>query len=306
MSAIRDSLGEADVARLRPQVQPREAWASGSRRPRELPAEEDVRFLLVHHTQTPNGERGKQVGARLRQIHDYHRLQKGWPDIAYNFLVDEEGTIWEGRAGSLTGPVRGDATGGSQGFAVLSCFLGNHSVVEPSPAALESMVQLLAWQAALNGVDLSADRRITFTSRGSSRWTKGARVSTSPVAGHRDMSATQCPGDAAYALIDSQLWPQARALVVAASPRLASKAPAESSSPSEHSRSPTRATTMPDQTFAVPNTSAGQGSVGGYGPGGWPLGASVAGLMTTGGLAWVISRRMRHARSTPSAMGEDG
>ena len=304
MSAIRGSSGEADVARLRPQVQPREAWAAGSRTPRGLLAEEDVRFLLVHHTQTPNGERGKKVRARLRQVHDYHRSQKGWPDIAYNFLVDEEGTIWEGRAGSLTGPVRGDATGGSQGFAVLCCFLGDHSVVEPSSAARESMVQLLAWQAALNGVDLSAERQVRFTSRGSNRWPKGATVTTRPIAGHRDMSATQCPGEAAYALIDHHLWPEARARVLTASPALATTAPSESSPAAETIGPSIQAAATPAQPSAAP--AARPGGASGDELGGWPLGASVAGLMTTGGLAWVISRRMRHGHSTSSALAEDG
>lgn len=298
VTAIRGSLADLDPALLRPEVEPRESWADSIRIPRGLVQETDVRFLIVHHTQTPNGERGGKVPARLRQIHRYHTTEKGWSDIAYNFLVDETGTIWEGRAGSLAGPVRGDATGGSQGFAVLCCFIGDHSLVKPSLAAIESMVLLLAWQAVLNGVELSPDRVVTFRSRGSNRWAKGTLVKTAPIAGHRDMSATACPGNAAYALISDRLWPAAYALVLAAaspeavaSPRAQSDVPApsftETAAPPTQPSAPNRASSR-----------VGKGS-NDSSKGELATGAGIAGLVASSGLAWVIARRMRN----PSAKG---
>lgn len=202
MSAIRGSSGEADVARLRPQVQPREAWAAGSRTPRGLLAEEDVRFLLVHHTQTPNGERGKKVRARLRQVHDYHRSQKGWPDIAYNFLIDQYGVVYEGRSGSLIQASIPDATGGSQGFSQLACFIGNLDVQAPTDEARDSMDRVLAYLADRHDVDVTPGATTDFISRGSNRYPSGAAVHTKTVAGHRDMSTTTCPGDFAYAMVE--------------------------------------------------------------------------------------------------------
>ncbi len=200
-----------------PVINPRESWAQG-RAPKAGMGREDVRFLLVHHTQTPNTDSRQGVAGRLRGMHSYHTGDKGWPDIAYNFLVDRYGGIWEGRSGSLAGPVRGDATGGSQGFAQLCCFIGDHTSIPPTPAAMESMTALLAWLAARYTVDLAADRTVTFVSRGSNRWRRGASVTTVPVAAHRDMSLTECPGDALYPLVRSQLWPQARARVAQSSP----------------------------------------------------------------------------------------
>jgi hypothetical protein len=64
--------------------------------------------------------------------------------VAYNFFVGPDGTVWEGRAGSLNGPVIADATGGNQGFSQLVCLLGNFESTPPTAAAQDSLVRLLA------------------------------------------------------------------------------------------------------------------------------------------------------------------
>lgn len=207
-----------------PRIHPRQDWAAGRRATGSLQREE-VRFLLVHHTQTPNTDSRDGVPGRLRGMFTFHTGDKGWPDIAYNFLVDRFGGVWEGRTGSLAGPVRGDATGGSQGFAQLCCFIGDHTSQAPTPEAMASMSQLLAWLAARYRVGLAANRQVTFVSRGSNRWPRGRRVTTTPIAAHRDMSLTECPGDALYPLVRSQLWTQARRLAGAGGQASAEAAP---------------------------------------------------------------------------------
>lgn len=189
-----------------PVVQPRAAWAGSSCPVRgALPAEAagDVRFLLVHHTADPgNDYTAAQVPALLRGMYGYHvGSQKQWADLAYNFLVDRYGRIWEGRAGSLGAPVIPAATGGAQGYAQLGCFLGDHSTVPPTPQAQASMISLLAWLARRYGVDTSPGATTSFVSRGSNRWPAGTPVRTRTLEGHRSMSLTTCPGDAAYALV---------------------------------------------------------------------------------------------------------
>lgn len=199
-----------------PEVRPREAWASGRGVRGTLQPEDDVRFLLVHHTLTPNTDGPDDIVGRLRSIQAFHTGERGWADVAYNFLVDPSGTIWEGRQGSLEGPVRGDATGGSQGFAQLACFIGDFSEVLPTPAALDAMVRLLAWLATRSSLPLEGT--VTFTSRGSSRWPRGAEVTTARIAAHRDMSVTECPGEALYPLVAGELLPRAQALLGVGSP----------------------------------------------------------------------------------------
>nr|WP_246308831.1 N-acetylmuramoyl-L-alanine amidase [Kineosphaera limosa] len=231
----------------RPQIRPRSEWATG-RPPKKRPTREDVRFLLVHHTQTPNTERPASIPGRLRGMYDFHTREKDWPDLAYNFLVDPFGRIWEGRAGSLAGPVRGDATGGSQGFAQLCCFIGDHRATPPTREAMAAMTSLLAWLTVRDGVDLSEGRTVRFVSRGSNRWPRGKTVTTDPVAAHRDMSRTDCPGDALYPLVRSQLLPGAR--------RLAAGAPARPTGASTDAATPTAAATATAATATATSTAA--------------------------------------------------
>lgn len=189
-----------------PSIHPRSDWAGQScpvRGPMAVEAPGDVRFLLVHHTAQPgNDHTAAQVPGLLRGMYAFHTgPQKGWPDLAYNFLVDRAGGIWEGRAGSLGAPVVPSATGGAQGYAQLACFLGDHTTAAPTSQAQASMISLLAWLARTYGVDTAPGRTITFTSRGSNRWRAGTPVTTRTIEGHRSMSLTTCPGDAAYALV---------------------------------------------------------------------------------------------------------
>lgn len=185
-------------------IMPRAAWATDRPPLGPLPPEE-VRFLLVHHTVTRNDYAEEDVPGLLRAFYDHHTANKGWNDIAYNFIIDRFGGIWEARAGSLAGPVAGDATGGNQGFTQLCAIIGDFTEVIPSEESLESLSLLLAALAVQYDVDTTPDAEITFTSRGSNRWPEGDEVTTATVAGHRDMSKTACPGDAFYPYVREHL-----------------------------------------------------------------------------------------------------
>ncbi len=182
-------------------VRPRSAWADAPPTG-PLAAEPDVRFLLVHHSASGNAYTAAAVPGILRAFYDLHTgPDRGWRDIAYNFLVDRHGGVWEGRAGSLAGPVRADASGGSQGFAQLVCFIGDASSSPPTAAATTAARRLLAALADRYGISTAPGARTSFTSRGSSRWPAGATVTARTISGHRDMSLTSCPGDTVHRTI---------------------------------------------------------------------------------------------------------
>ncbi len=186
-------LGAQPVSAL--SINPRSSWAT-DRPPRGPLQFEDVKFLLVHHSASRNGHTTADAPGILRSFYDYHTgPEKGWNDIAYNFLIDADGGIWEGRSGSLDGPVAGDATGGNQGFTQLVCLIGDYNVAQPSNASLSSLVSLLAWLADRYEVATSPVSTVSFTSRGSNKWPSGASVTTLTLAGHRTMSNTTCPGE---------------------------------------------------------------------------------------------------------------
>lgn len=179
-------------------IYPRDAWGAA------LPAKgpilpETPRFLLVHHTASPNDYANPiDVIRTTYRWHTSNDPSKGWPDVAYEFFVGRDGDVWEGRTGALAGPVMASATGGSQGFAQLVCLLGDFTHVMPTAAAQASLVKVLAWQADRLGIDTRPGATTTFVSRGSQRWPAGTRVTTRTIAGHRDMSFTGCPGDTFY------------------------------------------------------------------------------------------------------------
>ena len=85
------------------EILPRSTWGADLA-PKGPMVPEDVRFLLVHHTATSN--RIPDQRQLIRNIFAFHTSNaKRWNDVAYNYVVGPDGTVWEGRAGSLDGPV---------------------------------------------------------------------------------------------------------------------------------------------------------------------------------------------------------
>ncbi|MGB3734159.1 MAG: N-acetylmuramoyl-L-alanine amidase [Ilumatobacter sp.] len=180
-------------------VLPRDQWGDDLA-PRGPMGIEDVRFLLVHHTATSNTITSQR--SLIRNVFAFHTgPRKQWPDVAYNFFVGPDGTVWEGRAGSLDGPVVASATGGNQGFSQLVCLLGNFESTAPTAAAQASLVRLLAHLAVVYDLSTWKGSQATFVSRGSNKLPRGSNVSTPVISGHRDVTFTACPGDRAYDLL---------------------------------------------------------------------------------------------------------
>ncbi len=204
-------------------INPRSAWAGSGYEPKgPLPAE-DVRFLIVHHSASNNGHTSASAPGILRSWFNFHTgPEKGWNDIAYNFVIDNEGVVWEARHGSLAGAVAGDATGGNQGFTQLVCIIGDYNAASPTPASLNSLVQLLAWLSDRYGISTAAGAEATFSSRGSNLWPAGTSVSTPTITGHRTMSRTTCPGDNLNSYVVGGLMADVEALRGGGSPPPAS------------------------------------------------------------------------------------
>jgi N-acetylmuramoyl-L-alanine amidase len=185
-------------------VHPRADWAGKLAAKGPLQAE-TPRFLLVHHTVSSNTYAETAVADQIRGFFNFHTGDKGWNDVAYNFFIDRFGGVWEARTGSLAGPVRGDATGGNQGFSQLVCMVGDFTTLQPLPAAVDSLSRVLAALADKYGIDTSPGATTSFVSRKSNRWKAGLCVETPTIAGHREMSQTACPGDALFAIVRDEL-----------------------------------------------------------------------------------------------------
>lgn len=180
----------------RPPVVSRSAWGSpDGQGSRANPAYHPVRHLIVHHTAEANSLRAGQSWAdRVRAIWSFHAITRGWGDIGYNYLIDPNGVIYEGRAGGDNAVGFHDtANYGSLGVALI----GTYSSVDPPPAAFESMVNLLAWKAAqqdINPFGRSFYHGCAYSSFCNS-YSPGAIIDN--IAGHRNVTPvrTTCPGD---------------------------------------------------------------------------------------------------------------
>jgi hypothetical protein len=170
-----------------------ESWRSinpGCGHPDYAPA---VRFAIVHHTDNPNNYGPGDSAALMRGIYYFHTHGNHWCDIGYNFVVDRYGTVFEGRFGGIDRPVIGahalNFNTGSTGVAMLGTFQTD-SVPGATYGAVRS---LLAWKLGISNVDPTS----AVTNNG---------LTFPAVAGHRDVNATDCPGN-----LGESVLPQLRA-----------------------------------------------------------------------------------------------
>src|SRR5205085_3816948 len=119
-------------------------------------------------------------------------------DIAYNFLIDKYGQIFEGRAGGIDKPVIGAHTGGFNYESTGVALLGNFSTARPTTAMISALTRLLSWKLDLHYVPpIGRVRMITGTNN--PRYARGTPVWFNTISGHRDAQPTACPGAYAYA-----------------------------------------------------------------------------------------------------------
>lgn len=161
-----------------------------------------IRAGVVHHTAGSNEYAPQDSAGIVRSIYEYHTRTLGWCDLAYNALVDKYGQVFEGRAGGMNRPVEGAHTGGFNRDTWGVAMMGNFEAVPPTPIQLRTTGRLLGWRLGLDRVDPRG--RVVLASSGGSfaRFPIGATPALPAIFTHRDVGATECPGNAAYALMD--------------------------------------------------------------------------------------------------------
>ena len=180
-----------------PHIALRRQWGANEALRNGTPAYERViEKIVVHHTGTPNGL--ADWAAQVRQIYEFE-TSHGYQDIAYHFLIDPKGMIYEGRwARDITAGHTPDGTDGHGNFIVGGhaldhnqrtlgiALIGDYTRVAPTPAMLSSTVTLLAWLCASTGVDPLG----VSTYRSAA----GAREPLPDICPHGSTTITFCPG----------------------------------------------------------------------------------------------------------------
>jgi hypothetical protein len=182
-----------------PTIIPRAAWGAAAVPPRAAPDYGVVQMAFVHHTVTANDYTPDQSASMVLAIAKYHRDTNGWNDIGYNFLVDQYGQVFEGRAGGIDQAVIGAHAQGYNSQSTGVAVLGTFTAVPIPEAAMASIAQLLGWKLTLHGVPCEGGLTIISGGGSLNRYSSGTPVAMQRIAGHRDGDSTECPGDALYA-----------------------------------------------------------------------------------------------------------
>ena len=157
-----------------------------------------VKMAFVHHTDNKNDYSPNQSAAIVRGIYWYHTQVLHWCDIAYNFLVDRFGQVFEGRYGGMTLPVLPGATRGFNTNSTAAAAIGNFQTGQPPSAMLNALNHLLAWR--LDSAHVSPIGTVWMKNRADDikKFKYGQWVLFNHVSGHRDANYTDCPGDLLY------------------------------------------------------------------------------------------------------------
>jgi hypothetical protein len=177
-------VGALNIGGLR--IISRDQWGAGDGEssPRWVPIYERPFHIIIHHTAADSGPNGP-IGD-IATIWAYHTFSLGWGDIGYNYLIDPQGNVYEGRAGgdNVVGAHTEHYNYGSIGISLM----GDYSASKPSKAMIASLRQLVTMLSNKYGIDPST----TFSEDG---------VVYPDIGGHRDFNYTECPGINVYDLL---------------------------------------------------------------------------------------------------------
>ena len=149
-------------------VFPRSVW-------RAKPAKNNCRRhsihkITVHHTASV-GKNSRTTAKRLRSYQAYHQNKKGWIDLAYHYLIDSVGDVYQGRSVECAGDTSTNYNPSGHFLIVLD---GNFEKQLPSQKAQQRLIELITY--ARQAYDVAPEN----------------------VLGHRDVAATACPGKQLY------------------------------------------------------------------------------------------------------------
>jgi hypothetical protein len=145
--------------------------------------------VILHHTAGYN--QSDDFAGVVRYYWDFHVNTNGWDDIGYNWLIDANGVIYEGRGVDVQGAHFSCMNGATTGIAMI----GSYGSQLPTNAAIEALESLLKWEACRNNIDY-----------GELSWHHSSELDLYGLSSHRDGNTavvgcpkgTACPGDALY------------------------------------------------------------------------------------------------------------
>lgn len=176
----------------KPQLITGKVWRDGLPQPKGVREKHDVDHCVIHHAASSNTNHD-YVNV-VRNIYLLHTQTNGWDDIGYNFVVAQDGSIFEGRDNQnidSTDNIKGAHFCGKNTNTMGICVLGNYQEIAPTQASVDALTHLLTWKCYKDNIN----------ALGSSPHPTSSSASLEHVAGHQDGCATACPGDSLYRLL---------------------------------------------------------------------------------------------------------
>jgi N-acetylmuramoyl-L-alanine amidase len=181
-----------------PVIIPRAEWGGDAVAPRSAPAYGQVQLAFVHHTVNVNDYGPEDSAAMVLGIAKYHRDHLGWNDLGYNFLVDQYGQIFEGRAGGIDLAIVGAQAQGFNSVSTGVACLGTFTAVALPEAALDAVARLIGWKLSFHAIPVAGAVTVTSAGGETNRYSAGTPVTFERISGHRDGNSTSCPGTVLY------------------------------------------------------------------------------------------------------------
>ncbi|CAM4621098.1 unnamed protein product [Leuciscus chuanchicus] len=160
-----------------PAIIPRCIWEAAPPQVPLAPLSPPLQYLYIHHTAIPSKPclNLQTCSENMRAMQHFHQKGRGWYDLGYSFVVGSDGYIYEGRGWMWSGAhTKGRNTAG-YGVA----FIGNYNTHLPYHYDMELVRHHLVKCGVSNGF-----LQKNYT-----------------ILGHRQVVATDCPGDSLYSEI---------------------------------------------------------------------------------------------------------
>ncbi|KAL2096201.1 hypothetical protein ACEWY4_008349 [Coilia grayii] len=132
---------------------------------------EPAKRVIIHHTAIRSSDTAQDCITQVGRIQKMHMEDRHFDDIGYNFLVGQNGIMYEGRGWGVMGAHSKGHNEDSVGIA----FMGNFNNDIPTSEALSAVRRLLR-----HGIS------------------QGYLCSNYAIFGHRDLASTECPGNKLY------------------------------------------------------------------------------------------------------------
>ncbi|XP_030373478.1 peptidoglycan-recognition protein LB isoform X2 [Scaptodrosophila lebanonensis] len=138
-----------------------------------------IPFVILHHSYIPAAcYTSSDCKKAMRQMQDFHMLDRGWNDIGYSFGIGGDGMIYAGRGFNVVGAHAPHYNDKSVGI----CLIGDWQTELPPPQMLQAAKDLIAFGVA-----------------------KGYIAPNFQLLGHRQVRDTECPGGRLFQEIST--WP---------------------------------------------------------------------------------------------------